>query len=124
MGVTASTGLSNDSEVLKKEEEKNIEGIVSNSTSLSSNPEKQRNLDDGNYAVEGDMDIAFPLGPPNPDNTRCWMKVSAGGENLGKVTVEVKDDVTCFALSQLLQKLSVFFILILEMSTQAWAFQI
>jgi len=93
MGVTASTGLSNDSEVLKKEEEKNIEGIVSNSTSLSSNPEKQRNLDDGNYAVEGDMDIAFPLGPPNPDNTRCWMKVSAGGENLGKVTVEVKDDV-------------------------------
>lgn len=42
---------------------------------------------------EGDMDIPFPLGDPNPDNTRCWMKVSAGGKDLGRVTFEIKDDI-------------------------------
>jgi len=42
---------------------------------------------------EGDMEIPYPLGDPNPDNTRCWMNVSAGGEDLGRVTFEVKDDV-------------------------------
>jgi len=47
----------------------------------------------GEEVVEEGMDIPYPLGEPKEDNTRCWLRVAAGGEDIGKVTFEIKDDV-------------------------------
>lgn len=104
MGVTASTRFDNEPQknsvtsLTPTQAVATSKGLVSEKTNLKSKTEfkdekaPKTRLDDSADVEEGDMKIPFPLGPPNPDNTRCWMSVTAGGEKLGKVTFEVKDD--------------------------------
>eukprot|EP00494_Astrolonche_serrata_P002728 UN02734 len=99
MGVTGSTNLKTAESQTQETEEEKKKGLA---TPTILNEKTQLKDVKSAYAgsglideeeEEGDMDIPYPLGEPNDDNIRCWMKINAGGEDLGKVTYEIKEDV-------------------------------
>jgi len=109
MGISGSTGLSSPTgdeaanavsgSLVSGETALKESSLLHNTGNAESHKYEQKTgegMTEKDYAgtpAEGDMDIPFPLGEPSPDNTRCWMRVSANGEDMGRVTFEVKDDI-------------------------------